>query len=127
MYMHNRYYDPQTGRFMQDDPIGLPGGCNLYGFASGDPVNFSDPFGLCKDSNGLERGRDFCPGGQGLKSAGLLDPVMWVSGGVVVAGERLLGRLAGHVVADAVGQVAVEEGIYEFPATSGKTYVGQSG
>jgi hypothetical protein len=25
----------------------LAGGLNLYGFANGDPVNFSDPFGLC--------------------------------------------------------------------------------
>lgn len=32
---------------MQQDPIGLAGGLNLYGFAGGDPVNFSDPFGLC--------------------------------------------------------------------------------
>ncbi len=31
----------------QEDPIGLAGGVNLYGFAAGDPVNFSDPFGLC--------------------------------------------------------------------------------
>jgi RHS repeat-associated protein len=46
-YMRNRYYDPKTGRFTQQDPIGLAGGMNLYGFASGDPVNFSDPFGLC--------------------------------------------------------------------------------
>lgn len=30
-------------------PVGLAGGMNLYGFASGDPVNFSDPFGLCPD------------------------------------------------------------------------------
>ncbi len=29
-----------------EDPIGLAGGLNLYGFANGDPVNFSDPFGL---------------------------------------------------------------------------------
>lgn len=28
------------------DPIGIAGGANVYGFASGDPVNFSDPFGL---------------------------------------------------------------------------------
>ena len=47
VYMRNRYYDPGTGRFTQEDPIGLAGGLNLYGFAKGDPVNFSDPFGLC--------------------------------------------------------------------------------
>jgi RHS repeat-associated protein len=46
MYRRNRYYNPQTGRFTQEDPIGLAGGLNLYGFAGGDPVNFSDPFGL---------------------------------------------------------------------------------
>jgi len=40
-------YDPNTGIFTQEDPIGLAGGLNLYGFASGDPVNFSDPYGLC--------------------------------------------------------------------------------
>lgn len=47
MYMRNRYYDPKTGRFTQEDPVGLAGGVNLYGFARGDPINLSDPFGLC--------------------------------------------------------------------------------
>ena len=49
-YKRNRYYDPSTGRFTQEDPVGLAGGFNLYGFAGGDPVTFSDPFGLvgCK-------------------------------------------------------------------------------
>jgi RHS repeat-associated protein len=46
-YMRNRYYDPLTGRFTQADPIGLAGGLNLYGFAGGDPVTYTDPFGLC--------------------------------------------------------------------------------
>ncbi len=46
-YKRNRYYDPNTGRFTQEDPIGLAGGLNSYGFANGDPVNYSDPFGLC--------------------------------------------------------------------------------
>jgi RHS repeat-associated protein len=45
-YKRNRYYDPVNGRFTQEDPIGLAGDLNLYGFAEGDPVNFSDPFGL---------------------------------------------------------------------------------
>src|SRR6266480_4052579 len=49
-YHRNRYYDPQTGRFTQEDPIGLAGGLNLYGFAKGDPITFSDPFGLLADS-----------------------------------------------------------------------------
>ncbi|MBK5186914.1 MAG: hypothetical protein JJD97_01650 [Gemmatimonadaceae bacterium] len=26
--------------------MGLAGGLNAYGFANGDPVNYSDPFGL---------------------------------------------------------------------------------
>jgi RHS repeat-associated protein len=47
IYMRNRYYDPQSGRFSQEDPIGLAGGLNLYGFAAGDPLNYYDPFGLC--------------------------------------------------------------------------------
>jgi RHS repeat-associated protein len=47
LYRRNRYYDPQTGRFTQEDPIGLAGGLNLYGFAEGDPVSCSDPYGLC--------------------------------------------------------------------------------
>ncbi|HEX8850739.1 MAG TPA: RHS repeat-associated core domain-containing protein [Gemmatimonadaceae bacterium] len=46
-YRRNRYYEPLTGRFTQEDPIGLAGGLNLYGYASGDPVSYSDPFGLC--------------------------------------------------------------------------------
>ena len=45
-YRRNRSYDPNTARFTQEDPIGLAGGMNLYGFAAGDPVTYSDPFGL---------------------------------------------------------------------------------
>ena len=39
---------------------------NLYGFASGDPVNCSDPFGLCpKDmgGDGQTKGNGDCPQG----------------------------------------------------------------
>ena len=45
-YKRNRYYNPSTGRFNQEDPIGLAGGLNVYGYASGDPTSYSDPFGL---------------------------------------------------------------------------------
>jgi RHS repeat-associated protein len=51
-YMRNRYYDPATGQFTQPDPIGIAGGLNSYGFAAGDPVTYSDPYGLCAQSGG---------------------------------------------------------------------------
>jgi uncharacterized protein RhaS with RHS repeats len=35
------------GLYTQQDPIGIAGGLNLYGYANGDPVNYSDPYGLC--------------------------------------------------------------------------------
>lgn len=43
----HRRSDPDSGRSTQQDPIGIAGGANVYGFANGDPINFSDPFGLC--------------------------------------------------------------------------------
>jgi RHS repeat-associated protein len=45
-YVRARYYDPKTRRFISEDPIGLEGGINEYQFASGDPINHSDPTGL---------------------------------------------------------------------------------
>jgi uncharacterized protein RhaS with RHS repeats len=44
--MRNRWYDPQTGRFLSQDPIGLAGGVNLYAYAGNNPASYSDPFGL---------------------------------------------------------------------------------
>jgi RHS repeat-associated protein len=52
MYMRNRFYDPASGRFTQEDPIGIAGGLNVYGFGNGDPVMYSDPYGLCPYSGG---------------------------------------------------------------------------
>ncbi|UUC95993.1 hypothetical protein NOX35_12185 [Comamonas sp. C11] len=40
-----RYYDPDIGRFTQQDPIGLEGGSNLYRFTK-NPMVWADPFGL---------------------------------------------------------------------------------
>lgn len=46
-YIRARYYDPQLGRFISEDPIGLGGGINQYQFGDDNPVSESDPSGLC--------------------------------------------------------------------------------
>jgi RHS repeat-associated protein len=45
-YMRNRWYEPKSGRFLSEDPVGLMGGQNLYTYAANDPLNNSDPTGL---------------------------------------------------------------------------------
>ncbi|WP_434779533.1 RHS repeat-associated core domain-containing protein [Neisseria sp. Ec49-e6-T10] len=40
-----RYYDADSGRFSNQDPIGLMGGMNLYQYAP-NPMGWIDPFGL---------------------------------------------------------------------------------
>ena len=57
-YYRARYYDTELGRFPQVDPIGYIGGMNLYVYVNNNPVNFIDPFGLCKEDSGYS-GWDF--------------------------------------------------------------------
>lgn len=40
-----RGYDPNLGRWLSQDPIGLEGGENLYGYVNNDPINQTDPTG----------------------------------------------------------------------------------
>ncbi|WP_238135610.1 RHS repeat-associated core domain-containing protein [Xanthomonas fragariae] len=47
-YYRARYYRPQWGRFISEDPIGLAAGLNSYAYVEGNPLAFTDPLGLIK-------------------------------------------------------------------------------
>ena len=49
-----RFYDPDVGRYINQDPIGLLGGLNAYQYTP-NPINWVDPLGLnkeCPDKTG---------------------------------------------------------------------------
>jgi RHS repeat-associated protein len=100
LYRRNRYFSPVSGQFTQSDPIGIAGGMNAYGFASGDPVNYSDPFGFCTRADGWTN----CITGGALHYWGATANV---SGSIAGAfGARTMQGLAlfGEVVLDVVGE-----------------------
>ena len=46
-YYRNRDFDPNTGRFTSEDPLGFIDGPNRYAYVQGRPIDNNDPFGLC--------------------------------------------------------------------------------
>ncbi len=102
-YMRARYYDPEIGRFISEDPIGFGGGqVNLYAYVAGNPISGIDPTGLV-DWKGVGFGViDFtlstgeAAGGVGFMiSSPVLGPGAPVgfTGGAIMAGHGGLGML----------------------------------
>ncbi len=44
-YNMARYYDPETGRYLQPDPVGLDSDTNLFSYVGNDPLSQIDPDG----------------------------------------------------------------------------------
>ena len=96
-----------SGHYTQTDPIGIAGGLNTYGYAGGDPVNFSDPFGLCPHCVGAVigavselaiQGATGSWSGQAVVAAAVAGGI---SGGLSVGGGLLrVGLQAGASVVD---------------------------
>ena len=51
-YNYCRDYNPQTGRYIESDLIGLRAGVNTYSYVSNDPLGLVDPFGTTERGGG---------------------------------------------------------------------------
>ena len=79
-YYRARYYAPQWGRFVSQDPIGFEGGDNLYAYVENDPVNEVDADGQGKPlmidlskNRGKKTGKKTGPPGKGPAPASAPD------------------------------------------------------
>lgn len=45
-YYRARYYDPNVGRFISEDPLRFTAGTNFYNYVDNDPIDGIDPMGL---------------------------------------------------------------------------------
>jgi len=70
-YYGFRYYQPNLQRWLNQDPIGIAGGLNLYGFVGNSPVGRVDIYGLWVPSDlGHSWGQSVAEGGEILSSDG---------------------------------------------------------
>jgi gas vesicle protein len=113
------------------DPIELAGGLNAYGFAGGDPVNYSDPFGLChaNDEQCLAMVASYSAAGATTGfylggGTGVLETVstLGVAAPVAVA-QTAVATAAGAVIGAAVGNIVS----FAISSTSGNSSAAQRG
>ena len=71
-YNYFRDYDPETGRYVESDPIGLNGGLNTYAYVGSNPVGLVDPNGLSPTAGAGAAGGFFVAGPPGAVVGGLI-------------------------------------------------------
>ncbi len=119
-YMRARYYDPSTGRFISEDPIGFAGGIYLYAYVGGNPISRIDPTGLVDwPTLALESG------------SFTLSTIEAVIGtGLMIAGGPIFPVAAAAVAHGTYGMAnsakGIRDALYEIKTPGVAEYVGES-
>jgi RHS repeat-associated protein len=79
-----RYYDPNAGRFLNEDTARFAGGADFYVYVGNNAINFFDPLGLCPPT----RNQRLAMAGRGLLNIG-------IGAGKVAGGIGLIGGTGG--------------------------------
>ena len=95
-YYRARYYDPASGRFVNEDLLGFRAGPNFYQYALSNPVTFDDPTG----NNPAVVALPWLGGFGGVTAPA------WVVPGVLVGGAAAAGWLTGR----GIGHIPIGNG-----------------
>ncbi|MBX9893671.1 MAG: hypothetical protein K2Y09_00620 [Nitrosomonas sp.] len=93
-YNYFRYYEPETGRYISPDPIGLAGGINVFEYANSNSTVLVDPDGLCPWCVGAVVAGIFDFAVQYWRNDGDLDCIDWTEVGASTA----LGAAGGGIL-----------------------------
>nr|WP_308506835.1 RHS repeat-associated core domain-containing protein [Pseudoduganella ginsengisoli] len=106
-YNYYRDYDPQTGRYVQSDPIGLDAGPNTYAYVGGNPLMFIDPYGL----SALGDASAIAGAWVGRGVGAIAGEVVFPAGGGFVGGiiGSKAGSYGGRVAGDALNDLLFAE------------------
>ncbi len=91
-YNYFRYYEPETGRYISPDPIGLAGGINVFGYVEQNPLSLIDPTGKIVIPPALVAGA-------------LIGGISGGFGAAANGGNIVSGALMGAVVGGSVGKL----------------------
>ena len=94
-YNYYRTHNPEIGRYLTPDPIGLWGGINLWPYVANNPLRWIDPWGL--SSTSWKGWAGYLIGGAGIAVAG----VTGVTGAGLVVGGVMVGVGAALIIWDA--------------------------
>ncbi|MEK7941033.1 RHS repeat-associated core domain-containing protein [Burkholderia contaminans] len=98
-YNRFRYYDPQTGRYINQDPIGLVGGINSYTYSDNQPSHSIDLLGLHTVTIGAIGGGAVA-GPPGAVIGAILGGIALVAGAAWYAMSGAMDNASEHAKAD---------------------------